>query len=96
MDVFVALMKWTDHPGWDELVTAIVLTLIVAVMELLPCYKRAKAGVDAGGASDSLSARYKTLPSYFVLAIGRLWNEFITWPISELQTKTTPYSESYY
>mmetsp|Transcript_97641 Transcript_97641/g.237428 ORF Transcript_97641/g.237428 Transcript_97641/m.237428 type:complete len:459 (+) Transcript_97641:23-1399(+) len=87
MDMFVALMKWANRPGWDELIVAIVLTSFVALLELLPCYTRAKAAVDAGGAGDTMVGRYKTLPSYTVLAIGRMWNEFVNWPISDLQSK---------
>uniref|UniRef100_A0A7S4QNW3 Uncharacterized protein n=2 Tax=Alexandrium monilatum TaxID=311494 RepID=A0A7S4QNW3_9DINO len=84
MDAWVALMNWAGNARWDDLIAAAVLTIVMSVTEMLPLYKWAKAGVDAGGEEDKLFKRYLVFPTYSTLAAGRLWNDFFNWPITEI------------
>jgi len=71
---------------WDELVVALVLTFLVVSAQVMPCFKRAKAAVAAaGGESDTLCARFAVLPGCFMLTLGYVWNEVISWIVGKVQ-----------
>lgn len=85
MDVFTTLVNTWDQPGWDELLIVVILSLLLGAAEMLPCYVRSKKAVDTGVAL--ITERYCVLPSFFVLSLGRMCNEFGRWPVSLLQGK---------
>mmetsp|Transcript_135676 Transcript_135676/g.377912 ORF Transcript_135676/g.377912 Transcript_135676/m.377912 type:complete len:461 (+) Transcript_135676:105-1487(+) len=78
MEVFVAFLNMYDNTWWVCLLVALVLTLVVSILELLPCYMKAQAGIEGRGDGDTILNRFLSVPGYLTLSIGRAWNIFLT------------------
>eukprot|EP00928_Gymnodinium_smaydae_P044802 TRINITY_DN29906_c0_g1_i1.p1 TRINITY_DN29906_c0_g1~~TRINITY_DN29906_c0_g1_i1.p1 ORF type:complete len:452 (-),score=35.33 TRINITY_DN29906_c0_g1_i1:447-1754(-) len=85
-DWAAALDKWSGPELWDEVVVAISLTLVVAVAQAFPCFRRFKAAVAEGGESDTLLARIVILPSNLGLTLGYVWNMVATYFVQKVQS----------
>merc|ERR1712232_756233 len=70
---------------YDELAVALVLTIMVVAAQMMPCFMRAKNNVGAGGDADTLCARFATLPGNFMLTIGYVWNQVLSWIVGKVQ-----------
>eukprot|EP00929_Paragymnodinium_shiwhaense_P079084 TRINITY_DN41107_c0_g1_i1.p1 TRINITY_DN41107_c0_g1~~TRINITY_DN41107_c0_g1_i1.p1 ORF type:complete len:533 (-),score=112.83 TRINITY_DN41107_c0_g1_i1:459-1991(-) len=67
-----------------DLGIAVVVTLLIAVAEISPCYKRERLKVLTGGEGDRLWSRYVLLPGQLGLANGYAWNQVATHVITKI------------
>lgn len=79
------LDTWAGEELWDEFVVASSLTILVVITQAVPAVHKSKAAVAAGGASDTLCARFMTAPSSLMLTLGYVWNVVATWVVGKVQ-----------
>jgi hypothetical protein len=79
------LDTWAGVDLWDEIVIAVSLSLIIILLQALPCFRTHKAGVAAGGESDTLIARVVIVPASMALTLGYCWNLVATFFVGKVQ-----------
>lgn len=79
------LDTWAGPELWDELIVALSLTCIVALMQSVPCCKRLQVAVAAGGESDTVLARFVIFPNSLFLTLGYAWNTVATYFVGKVQ-----------
>jgi len=85
-DAMAGLLDLTGLEFWDELIVAIVFTLIVALAEMIPAVSRAKKAVHDGGAGDTLVARWLILPTQLGLTAGYAWDQVAIFGVDRIQS----------
>jgi len=79
------LDTWAGPALWDELIVALVLTVVVVGVEVIPFYRKAKARVAAGGDEDTILMRIVTFPCSLALMLGYIWNSVASYPVGKIQ-----------
>jgi len=90
-----ALDREVGDDVWDELIVALCLTLFVGGAEMLPCFNEAKKAVAAGADSDTLRARFASIPAACGLALGYAWNAVATPPVTHAQKEFKNYEDRF-
>eukprot|EP00440_Ansanella_granifera_P059963 gb/GFBE01064990.1/.p1 GENE.gb/GFBE01064990.1/~~gb/GFBE01064990.1/.p1 ORF type:complete len:427 (+),score=72.48 gb/GFBE01064990.1/:1-1281(+) len=84
-----ALDTWAGAELWDEIVVAVVLTLLVVAVQAMPCYSKSKAKILAG--EGTLVTRFLVLLSSFGLTLGYVWNTVATYAVGKVQKLESSY-----
>jgi len=84
-DTVKAFLVWTEQEWWDEILLAIIISLVLTGLRFTPCFKRNKAAVGVKDKDYPLIARYAVLPLSATLALGWAWNEVALKIVSTIQ-----------
>mmetsp|Transcript_100633 Transcript_100633/g.323091 ORF Transcript_100633/g.323091 Transcript_100633/m.323091 type:complete len:473 (-) Transcript_100633:122-1540(-) len=87
-DVVGAFNQFNDGVFWVQLVVALSLVLIIAVLEMVPWHRHAIVATKVGGAADTPCARILAMPASLGLAVGYSWNAVLSYPSKEAKDKT--------
>eukprot|EP00440_Ansanella_granifera_P009656 gb/GFBE01010462.1/.p1 GENE.gb/GFBE01010462.1/~~gb/GFBE01010462.1/.p1 ORF type:complete len:528 (+),score=135.06 gb/GFBE01010462.1/:1-1584(+) len=88
-DVVAKFLAYTNQTFWDELVVAIVVTLLVTAVNAIPAVVRATSALKSKPPQDSVCIRYLNVPNTFLLAVGYSINTLARFAVTELSEYTT-------
>jgi hypothetical protein len=72
---------------WGYAVVAVCLTFVLALLEVIPCIKRAHEAINVGGVADTYLNRILDVPRHLNLALGYAWNSVFSYGLARLQRK---------